>query len=131
MPSIAVHNQGHGPAVGGEWVDDKHDKLCNPSDLTVEDRINALAQALGATSPDLARAIAGAVRHYSPPASLSSIAAKETGEAVRILTNEVQTDKEPGPNAGSGSSAHGAKESPGIFEGIIENVENFVGMDEP
>ena len=49
--------------------------------ITVESRIEELANALGVPSPDLARAIAGAVREYVPPASLSSISkqAEKTG----------------------------------------------------
>lgn len=54
-------------------------------DESVEDRINGLARALGIPSKELASAIAGAVRQYVPPASLSSIAAKETGEVVENL----------------------------------------------
>jgi hypothetical protein len=83
---ITVHNQGHGPAVGGQWAGGENPH--HSSDSTVQDRINALAESLGMPSSDLARAIADAVRRYVPPASLSSVAAKETGEAVRILTNE-------------------------------------------
>ena len=45
----------------------------------VERRIDELASALGIPSKDLANAIAGAVREYVPPASLSSVAAHETG----------------------------------------------------
>lgn len=52
---------------------------------SVEDRINGLARVLGIPSKELASAIAGAVRQYAPPASLSSIAAKETGEVVESL----------------------------------------------
>jgi len=54
-------------------------------DESVEDRINGLARALGIPSKELASAIAGVVRQYNPPASLSSIAAKETGEVVESL----------------------------------------------
>ena len=120
----SLHNEGHGPAVGGKWAG-QH-KPCNPSDSTVEDRINALAEALGMPSTDLARAIAAAVRHHVPPASLSSIIAKETGEAVRILTDDDETE--------GGNSGQGSTESPGsagIFGGVVGSVENFVGMDEP
>ncbi|EMD36070.1 hypothetical protein CERSUDRAFT_53111 [Gelatoporia subvermispora B] len=46
---------------------------------SVEQRINELAQALGVPSKDLAAAIAGAVKEYVPPATLSSIASHETG----------------------------------------------------
>ncbi|KAF8577509.1 hypothetical protein K439DRAFT_1250523, partial [Ramaria rubella] len=44
---------------------------------SVEDRINALAEALGLPSHDLASAIADAVKNHVPPASLSSISAAE------------------------------------------------------
>ena len=44
---------------------------------SVEERIDALAQALGMPSSDLADAIADAVRAHVPPASLSSAAAHE------------------------------------------------------
>ena len=57
---------------------------------TVEDRINALALALGMPSRELASAIAVAVREYVPPASLSSIAAKETGSVVDALVKGAQ-----------------------------------------
>ena len=43
----------------------------------VEDSIQALADALGMPSSDLAKAIADAVREHVPPASLSSVAARE------------------------------------------------------
>ncbi|KAI8974270.1 hypothetical protein BD414DRAFT_424484 [Trametes punicea] len=45
--------------------------------MSVEDRINDLAAALGMPSKDLAVAIADAVREHVPPASLSSVAAHE------------------------------------------------------
>ena len=48
-------------------------------DATVDDRINDLAAALGMPSKDLASAIASAVHEYVPPASLSSVAAYQTG----------------------------------------------------
>ncbi|KAK0449038.1 uncharacterized protein EV420DRAFT_1622168 [Desarmillaria tabescens] len=70
----------------------------------VEDHINALAEALGMPSKDLARAIAGAVREYVPPASLSALKEKETGSPV---------------------------EAAGIVGGVMSGVESFVGMDEP
>jgi hypothetical protein len=67
-------------------------------DESVEDRINALASALGIPSTDLASAIAGVVREYVPPASLSSVAAKETGKVVEsLLKDENQKgEKTPG-----------------------------------
>ncbi|EKM51421.1 uncharacterized protein PHACADRAFT_263536 [Phanerochaete carnosa HHB-10118-sp] len=49
------------------------------TDMTVDDRINELASALGVPSKDLASAIAVAVHDYVPPATISSIAAHQTG----------------------------------------------------
>ena len=49
------------------------------ADLTVEQRINDLASALGVPTKDLASAIAVAVHDYVPPATLSSVAAHQTG----------------------------------------------------
>lgn len=114
--------QRDGPAVGGDWAGEKH-KSCNP-DLTVEDRIKALAQALGVPSSDLAHAIGGAVRHYVPPASLSSIVAKETGEAVRFWMDD---DEFVDGNAGQGTKGSATT---GIF-GSVVGSDDFVGMDEP
>ena len=48
-------------------------------DMTVEERISELAKALGMPSKDLASAIAVAVHDYVPPATLSSVAAHQTG----------------------------------------------------
>ncbi|KAI0667529.1 hypothetical protein C8Q78DRAFT_982304 [Trametes maxima] len=50
----------------------------NAMGVTVEDRINELASALGMPSKDLTAAIANAVREHVPPASLSSVAAHES-----------------------------------------------------
>jgi hypothetical protein len=88
--------------------------------LTVEDRINDLAAALGMPSGDLASAIAVAVREYVPPASLSSIsaAAKETGSSGVV-------DELLGEEAGSKAEE---TESGGGVSGILGKV---VGMDEP
>ncbi|PBK88032.1 hypothetical protein ARMGADRAFT_1016311 [Armillaria gallica] len=88
----------------------------------VEDRINALAEALGVPSKDLARAIAGAVREYVPPASLSALKEKETGSPV---VDELL--KEPQGN----SHGHPSEEGAGIVGGVMSGVESFVGMDEP
>ncbi len=69
----------------------------------VEDRINALAEALGVPSKDLARAIAGAVREYVPPASLSALKEKETGSpVVDELLKEPQGNS-PGTSLRGGS----------------------------
>ncbi|KAJ7263146.1 hypothetical protein B0H12DRAFT_1201262 [Mycena haematopus] len=92
---------------------------------TVEDRINALADALGMPSRDLASAIAGAVKQYVPPASLSSVAAHQTGEAVEALlkgTEKSDEQREAEKNAEGGG---------GVVEGIAHGMGSFVGMDEP
>ncbi len=125
VPGVSVVHGDKGERTGGKLNSDVESQ-------SVESRINALAEALGMPSLDLARAIAGAVRHFVPPASLSSVAAKETGEVIHVLLNEkVVVDD------GSGKPMHfataSAKESgsPGMFEGMVGSVENFVGMDEP
>ncbi|KAF8637774.1 hypothetical protein AX17_002583 [Amanita inopinata Kibby_2008] len=87
----------------------------------VEDRLSRLAQALGMPTDDLAGAIAGAVREYVPPASLSSIAATETGRAVRILL-------EGAGERGGGKASQGAAS---VVEGVKTGMGKFVGMDEP
>lgn len=89
----------------------------------VEERLNALADALGMPSKELASAIAGAVRAYVPPASMSSVAAKETGEAVKVLLSE--------PEAKEQEAATKQDGSPGVVGGIIHGVGSFAGMDEP
>ncbi|KAK0465831.1 hypothetical protein IW261DRAFT_1522151 [Armillaria novae-zelandiae] len=88
----------------------------------VEDRINALAEALGVPSKDLARAIASAVREYVPPASLSALKEKETGSPV---VDELL--KEPQGH----SPGHPSDQAGGIVGGMMSGVESFVGMDEP
>lgn len=91
--------------------------------LTVEQRINELADALGMPGADLARAIAVAVREYVPPASLSSVsaAAKETGGSQVI-------DELLGEEAAASSSSSVSSENAGPTAGLFERV---VGMDEP
>jgi len=92
---------------------------------SVEDRINLLASALGMPSNELASAIAGAVRSYVPLASRSSVAAKETGEAVKVLLSE--------PKEGQGDisdSSGAAAEVLGVVGGIVNDMEGFVGMEE-
>ena len=75
-------------------------------DESVEDRINGLARALGIPSKELASAIAGAVRQYVPPASLSSMAVKETSKVVESLLK--------------------VEEMPGV----VEQMMNFGGLDD-
>ncbi|KAG6916842.1 hypothetical protein DXG01_005141 [Tephrocybe rancida] len=92
---------------------------------SVEERINALARALGMPSKDLASAIAVAVREYVPPASLSSVAAKETGPAVHAMLKGGEegdlTAKAPEPGS----------QSTGVIGGVVGGIESFVGMEEP
>jgi hypothetical protein len=49
------------------------------AELSVEERINDLASALGMPSKDLSSAIAAAVHEFVPPATISSISAHQTG----------------------------------------------------
>ncbi|KAJ7186544.1 hypothetical protein C8R46DRAFT_935625 [Mycena filopes] len=96
---------------------------------TVEDRINALADALGMPSRDLASAIAGAVKQYVPPASLSSVAAHQTGAAVDALLKETdKTEEERKTDAATEKAQEGAG---GVVEGLASGIGSFVGMDEP
>ncbi|KAJ6511185.1 hypothetical protein C8R45DRAFT_859051 [Mycena sanguinolenta] len=92
---------------------------------TVEDRINALADALGMPSRDLASAIAGAVKQYVPPASLSSVAAHQTGEAVEAMLNGAEKSDE------QRKAEQEAEGGGGIVDGIANGMGSFVGMDEP
>ncbi|KAG7092069.1 hypothetical protein E1B28_008450 [Marasmius oreades] len=117
-------------AVGRKPAQVMHDSSGQPQreragreNESVEDRINALAQALGMPPKDLAQAIAGAVREYVPPASLSSIRAKETtGPAVDVLLGEKA--------APEGSEGHGKAEG-GANSGTGGVMDSFVGFDEP
>ncbi|KAJ7641242.1 hypothetical protein FB45DRAFT_1053799 [Roridomyces roridus] len=88
------------------------------SDETVEDRINALADALGMPSRDLASAIAVAVKQHVPPASLSSVAAHQTGEAVEAMLNGAEEEQDQPPK-------------PEETGGVGGMMGTFVGMDEP
>ncbi|KAF7303865.1 hypothetical protein MIND_00616400 [Mycena indigotica] len=89
---------------------------------SVEERINALADALGMPSRDLASAIAGAVKQYVPPATLSSIAAHQTGPAVEAMMKE-NGEKTPSSNEEQSSG--------GVVDNIASGMGSFVGMDEP
>jgi len=84
----------------------------------VEQRINALASALGMPPTHLASAIASAVREHVPPASLSSVAASEpTGSATKILVNGEEGDETESQEGVVGTAG-----------GILGSV---VGLDEP
>ena len=91
---------------------DKIGKHAN--DETVESRIEALAEALGIKSNDLASAIAVAVKEYVPPASLSSIASSQTGDAVEAMITET-------PEKGQGQPK----------KGEAGWMDTLVGLDEP
>jgi hypothetical protein len=75
----------------------------NAGGSDVEDRLNALAEALGIPPKELASAIAGVVKEHVPPASISSMAAKETGQTVKVLLNQDQeATGAPGSDFGLG-----------------------------
>ncbi|KAH9946760.1 hypothetical protein B0H21DRAFT_693183 [Amylocystis lapponica] len=90
---------------------------------SVESRIDDLAAALGVPSKDLAAAIAGAIREHVPPASLSSVAAHETGAARYLVdpSSAASVDAEGAP---------GATASRG-YRAIASAFEAAVGMDDP
>ncbi|EAU81618.1 hypothetical protein CC1G_02634 [Coprinopsis cinerea okayama7 len=96
---------------------------------SIEAKITDLASAFGIPPSELASAIAVAVRNYVPPASLSSIAAKETGDIVHVLLegDEELQRKVGHPEATPSSTAS----SQGVVENVLEGVESFVGMEEP
>lgn len=76
---------------------EEHYKPCNPSESTVEDRISAIAEAFGMPSSDLAQVIAAAVEQHRvtvTPATLSSVTAKKTGEAINVLPDGENEDVE-------------------------------------
>ncbi|KAF7313952.1 hypothetical protein HMN09_00553600 [Mycena chlorophos] len=90
---------------------------------TVEDRINALADALGMPSRELASAIAGAVKQHIPPASLSSVAAHQTGDAVEAMVKATGEEHESGDKKNEGDG--------GVVDNIASGMGSFVGFDEP
>ena len=104
--------------TGGKWWAGGGERASTSRESDVEDRINALAEALGMPPKELASAIASAVKEYVPPASLSSIslaAAKETGkgsESAKILWGEDELEEN----------------GEGVLGQILDRV---VGMDEP
>ena len=78
-----------GSTSGGPAIPDVTPTVGSREDLTVEQRINDLAVALGMPSKDLASAIASAVHDFVPPATLSSIAAHQTGYVARYCRSGV------------------------------------------
>ncbi|KAJ3572294.1 hypothetical protein NP233_g3173 [Leucocoprinus birnbaumii] len=105
-----------------DYTPPEHSHHSHHHRTSVEDKINDLAKALGMPSKELASAIAVAVRNHVPPASLSSVAAKETGPAVQALLKEPPSEAQ---------SATGAPSATGVVSGVVEGVGSFVGMDEP
>jgi hypothetical protein len=93
--------------------------------LTIEQRINDLAEALGMPSGDLASAIAIAVREFVPPASLSSISAQAKETAHGGVVDELL-----GESSSASSASAAAKETQG-GGGVGGIVGSLVGMDEP
>jgi hypothetical protein len=83
-------------------------------------------------SNELASAIAIAVREYVPPATLSSIAAKETGTIVKMLVKGAQdheAQKVAERTKVKAESENG--KTTGVVEGVVNGMGSFVGMDEP
>ncbi|RXW19752.1 hypothetical protein EST38_g6114 [Candolleomyces aberdarensis] len=113
-PHVAEGTWKSGSSGGGN----KHD---------VEDKINDLAAALGLPSHELASAIALAVHNYVPPASLSSIAAKETGSVVDVLVEGAESGQAEGLNVPQKSP----EPTPGVVGEIVNGFETFVGLEEP
>lgn len=112
------------PVIESQTVHRRRRGEQNTGDAEVEDKINALAEALGMPSQDLARAIAAAVREYVPPASLSSIKERETGKpAVEELLR--------GEGEGKTVESHMAEPTIGVVEGVVNKLDSFVGFDEP
>jgi hypothetical protein len=107
---------------------------------SVEDIINALAEALGMPSKELASAIAVAVREYVPPASLSSVASHETGSVVEELVkgasyeakmvSEEKERKAKELEMADGETPTVAGVMGGVVSGVFSGIETFVGMDE-
>ncbi|TFK17256.1 hypothetical protein FA15DRAFT_676195 [Coprinopsis marcescibilis] len=93
----------------------------------VEGKIVELAGAFGMPPHELASAIAVAVRNYVPPASLSSIAAQETGKLVKVLLEGDESGEKVSTKSDSGEDSSAT----GVVEGVVHGVEYFVGMDEP
>lgn len=93
----------------------------------LEYKITDLAKSFGIPPKELASAIAVAVRNYVPPASLSSLAAKETGDIVKVLL-EGDEEKEAVLAQATGTGSPIAPAATGVVEGF---VDSFVGMEEP
>ncbi|KAF8063591.1 hypothetical protein FPV67DRAFT_253403 [Lyophyllum atratum] len=115
------HTQGNGE---GFSKGKGRSRMGKGKEESVEDRINALARALGMPPKELASAIAVAVRQYVPPASLSSVAAKESGPAVKAMLSGEGYDHVKVEKVAEEASN-------GVVGGIVSGMEGFVGMDEP
>jgi len=107
----------------GAW--DHGDKFTRKAgEPSVEQRIDELAKALGIPSTDLANAIAGAVREYVPPASISSVAAHETGDAISHLVDPSGASSSAAESAPAATASKGIKAMGSAFEAVV-------GLDEP
>ncbi|KAI0086861.1 hypothetical protein BDY19DRAFT_959178 [Irpex rosettiformis] len=112
----------HIPTNGAEVSGDGN------KEVTVEERINELASALGVPTMDLARAIADAVREYVPPASLSSISTHQTGSAVEFLVGKATGTAQSLEQEGAGQATVVAERG---FKVAAKAFEAVVGMEEP
>ncbi|KDQ58063.1 hypothetical protein JAAARDRAFT_206791 [Jaapia argillacea MUCL 33604] len=105
---------GYDAGNAGKWT------KSGGSSVEVESRIEELAKALGMPSKELASAIAGAVRDYVPPATLSSISAqaRKTNGAGSPVVDELLGE-------------HSGGDEQGVAGGVAETLGKVVGLDEP
>jgi len=80
----------------------------------VEEHFSQLASALGISAMD----VASAVKPFVPPATLSSLAPRATGEAMKVLFEE-----DPKRNPGKGGR--------GAMGSAAEGLGKVVGFDDP
>ncbi|KAI0047691.1 hypothetical protein FA95DRAFT_1195525 [Auriscalpium vulgare] len=110
------------PSASGASTSGGADGDSTGAPLSVEQRIEELAKALGVPSPDLSSAIAAAVREYVPPASLSSVAqeARRTGssDVVEELVGGRKEEQQQGGGARGGVG------------GVAGTVGSLVGTDD-
>lgn len=123
--------QAQNPGVGNSGGRKSRGRGNGGDGESVEDRINGLAQALGMPPTDLASAIAVAVRQYVPPASLSSVAAKETGPAVEAMLKGASDEGMQKLEHEKAQATEAAGHASGVIGGVVSGMESFVGMDEP
>jgi hypothetical protein len=102
--NLALGRRAEGYGSAGTRSNRRH------GDESVQDKINALALALGVPSKELASAIASAVRSYVPSASLSSVANAEKTPVEALFGGDEE----------EGGGGH-----------LFARMETLVGMDEP